>query len=140
VFGQSEGKSQIRQHVRIVPSPDTNEGDTRGCFEMSAQAILAGIIGLTFDRIEIREIEAVFKIAGIEIGIAKLSKQAGLVGQGWLENKIGDPPTQIAIRVNTVCARVKLAEAHREIAIQSTGHKGAANRAEGSREAVGEKA
>jgi hypothetical protein len=88
----------------------------------------------------IREIEAVLKIARVEIGIAELAEQAGLVGEGRLENNIRDPAAQIAIRVNTISARIELANASRQITVQPIGQKGAANRPEVACEAVGQKA
>ncbi len=94
---------------------------------MPSQAILAISIGLAFVRIKVRQVEAVLKIAGIEIGIAEFREQARLIGERRLKNKISDPPAQIVIRVNAVSTRIKLADAHRKIAIQAIGQKGAAH-------------
>src|SRR5215472_14121574 len=115
VLSQSQEGSQIGQYVRIVSRPDGNQRDARRWIEMSADAILPGIIGLAFNWIEISEVEAVLKIPRIEIGIAELGEEACLIGEGRLEDQVGDPPAQIAIVVNAVCARIKLAEAHRKI-------------------------
>ena len=53
---------------------------------MPAEAILPAILGLAFERIEIREVEPVLKIARIEIGITVFGEWARLVGQCRLED------------------------------------------------------
>ena len=97
--------SQFQQSVPITPGPDADEGHTGGRIEMSAYTIFAIIVGLAFDRIEIREIEAILKIARVEIGKAVFGEKAGLIGERRLKDEIADAPAEIgASREYRLCA------------------------------------
>ena len=128
----------ICQSGDIGSGPDADESHAGRCVEMAAYPILTDIVGLALDRVEIREVETVLKIASIEIGITKFGEQASLVGQRWLKDKVSDTAAQVAVVMNAVRARIKLPDASREIPVDPIGQKGAADCAKIARKAVGQ--
>ena len=81
--------------------------------------------------------EAILKVAGVEIGKAVFGKNACPVRERRLEDEVGDAPAQIAVRVNTVCAGVRLANTSRQIPIEPVRQERTAYRTKVSDKAVG---
>ena len=75
-----KGRTEARQSCYVCAGPDPDNGDARGYIKMSTQAVLAGIVGLAFCRIKIREIETVLKVAGIYVGITEFGEEACAFG------------------------------------------------------------